>query len=283
MALNERRHPFAGDGGGHPDAELLAEYADQVLAADMRADVERHVARCAECRAVLVDTMAFLAENARPRWQPRLIAATAGLAAAAALVIGIIQPQWLGLETDPPGLRQLTIAMANEPTRPLEGRLAGDFSYAPAPALIRGLRGAADLTVSPDVRIAAATIEKAAQERDTPDRVAVLGVAFAATGDLDRAVVSLERAVAREPGNARFQNNLSAVYMARAQYILALTAAERALAADPRLREACFNRALAFERLADGEARQAWERCLAAETDPAWSAEIRDHINTLKR
>ena len=54
MALEDRRHP---------DAERLAEYADGVLDAEARAAVEQHLADCAECRAIVMETMAFLDGN----------------------------------------------------------------------------------------------------------------------------------------------------------------------------------------------------------------------------
>jgi tetratricopeptide (TPR) repeat protein len=290
--MSDRRQPFPRNGGEHPDAEQLAEYADHVLAPAVREDVERHLAGCTECRTVLVDTMAYLDENARPRWRRRVIGVAAGLATAAVLVLAIrtIQPDWLGLKTEAPEVRQLTTAITNEPTRPLEGRLAGDFPYAPAPSVVRGtsLRGPSDPTVPPDLRIAAAALEKMIRERETADRAATLGVAYAATGDLDRAVASLQRAVEREPANARYLSNLAAMHLARArsqnrpgENTIALRLAERAVAADATLSEACFNWALALEQLSRDGARQAWEKCLAAESDPAWSAEIRDRIKKL--
>jgi anti-sigma factor RsiW len=51
VALDDRRHP---------DAEQLAEYADGVLGADVRAEVEEHLVDCAACRTVLAETMAFV-------------------------------------------------------------------------------------------------------------------------------------------------------------------------------------------------------------------------------
>lgn len=54
MALDDRRHP---------DAERLAEYAEGTLEVDARAEVERHLADCAACRAVVMETAAFLEIN----------------------------------------------------------------------------------------------------------------------------------------------------------------------------------------------------------------------------
>jgi anti-sigma factor RsiW len=91
MAVEDRRHP---------EAERLAEYADGVLDAASRAEVDQHLADCADCRAVVMETMAFLDSNLaipasearkvvpfRPR--PWVRGVTVGLAAAAALLLAI--------------------------------------------------------------------------------------------------------------------------------------------------------------------------------------------------
>ena len=72
VALNERPK---GDGvppdidargvpPGCPDAEHLAEYADGLLDAEARQAIEAHLVTCPDCRAVLVETVAFLGAEA---------------------------------------------------------------------------------------------------------------------------------------------------------------------------------------------------------------------------
>ena len=51
---------MALDDARHPDVERLAEYADGVLGPEARAETERHLADCAECRAIVMETLAFL-------------------------------------------------------------------------------------------------------------------------------------------------------------------------------------------------------------------------------
>jgi len=53
-----------------PDAERLAEYADGLLDAEARAEIEAHLLTCPDCRAVLVETMAFLGSEAAPLSDP---------------------------------------------------------------------------------------------------------------------------------------------------------------------------------------------------------------------
>jgi tetratricopeptide (TPR) repeat protein len=299
VALDDRRHP---------DAEQLAEYADGVLGADVRADVERHLVDCADCRAVLSETIAFIASEraggrtyatesgARvlPFHSRRWVkGAAAGLAAAAALllVVRLARPDLLApafvARSDRPELQELIAAVANEPTRPVEGRLTGGFKYGPPPSVTRG---AGDRNASPDVRIAAAKIEKLARADDTPQHRGELGLAYLALGDLDKAVEALEDATQQDPGNAQFQSDLAAAYLARARWrdraedwARALAAADRAIKADPRRTEAYFNRALALEGLhLTDEALDAWAAYQSLEPATPWSRESATRIQSLR-
>ena len=285
MALNDTRHP---------DAERLAEYADDLLGGDLRAEVEQHLADCAECRAAVMETTEFLhstlamadpATKVVPFLRPRrLIGIAAGLAAAAALVLAVrsARPDRLfGPRGDRPELQELIAAVANEPTRLAEGRLSGGFKYAPPPA---PTRGAGDGNVATPVRIAAAKLEEEARVRSTPRARAALGVSDLAVGDVDGAVRSLESAVALEPSDAQYQNDLAVAYITRARrrgaasdWVNALAAAERAVAANPALVEAWFNRALAIEgvRSAD-EAKQAWKDYFDRDSSSDWARERRE-------
>jgi CHAT domain-containing protein len=298
---------MALDDARHPDAERLAEYADGVLASDLRPDVETHLAECADCRAVVVETMAFaLAEGhgaaatttataaapgARvvPFRSRRWVAGVAGgLAAAAALLLAVRVGGILGPRDARPELRELVAAASTEPTRPVEGRLTGGFKYAPPPS---PTRGPGDREMSPDVRIAAAQIEKLAREKDTPENRAALGIAYLTTGDPDKAVEALEEAVAQRSDNDQYQTDLAAAYLARAgrqnradDLPKALAAAERAIAINPARLEAWFNRALALERLqvTDG-ARKAWSDYLERDRDLQWADEARRHLSDIPR
>lgn len=296
MALEDRRHP---------DAERLAEYADGVLDAEARAAVEQHLADCAECRAIVMETMAFLdgnpaiAATTRPRVIPfatrrRLTAAAVGLAAAAALVLAIrvAQPDWasglFGPRGDRPELQELIAAVAGEPTRPVEGRLTGGFKYAPPPS---PTRGAGDREVSPDVRIAAARIEQIVRADDSSANRAALGIALLAVGDSGRAIEALEAAAQREPGNAQWQSDLAAAYLARAGRLgrvedlqRALDSADRAIKAQPALAEAWFNRALVLERSGRAdEAARAWLDAAGHQDEPRWREEAHARASALTK
>jgi len=131
------------------------------------------------------------------------------------------------------------------------------------------------------VIIAAATIEKQAAGRDTPDDEDLLGLAYLARGDYNKAIAALEGAVQQAPDNHVLQTDLSAAYLARASrngraedLRRALTAAERAVRARPASAEAAFNRALALEALhLTEEARAAWDAYLQMDGTSDWARE----------
>jgi tetratricopeptide (TPR) repeat protein len=293
------------DDSRHPDAEQLAEYADGVLGADVRAKVEEHLVNCPDCRAVLIETTALaavgrdesqtIAAELGPgalsrRW---VAGAAAGLAAAASLVlvVRLARPDLLdrvfGPRRDRPELQELIAAVANEPTRPVEGRLSGGFKYGPPPS---PTRGPGDREVPPDVRMAAAKIEKLAEESDTPENQAALGRAYLALGDSDKAVQTLEAAARRAVRDARVESDLSAAYLARAKSLSraddiprALAAADRSIAIDPALVEPYFNRALALAELhLNAEAVRALDTFLSVDPVSPWTAEARLRAERLR-
>ena len=153
------------------DPERLAAYIDGTLSSDERAEVERHLLECADCRMVVADAAAFVrsdessaADSVRPpgRGGRRAVVAMAVLAAAAALVLAVraVWPgPFSGRPAGRPELEELIAAVAQTPTRPAEGRLSG-FAYAPMPGRTRSAGGT--VAASPDVRIAVARIEKLA-------------------------------------------------------------------------------------------------------------------------
>jgi tetratricopeptide (TPR) repeat protein len=143
--------------------------------------------------------------------------------------------------------------------------------------------------VGPDVRIAAARIEKRAEDRRTVRGLSNLAIAYLVTGDVERAVPALEDAAADVTTDARLLSDLSAAYLVRAarrndtaDLVLARTAAEGALRIDGRLPEALFNRALALERLSlIDEARQAWEDYLKVDASSGWASEAFSRLANL--
>lgn len=225
--------------------------------------------------------------DARLRIRPRqVLVPTAIVLAFVAILLAIVR---LTRVSDAPELQDLVVAFAHQPTRAIEGRLAGGFAYAPPPSPRRGAEERKGWDVAPDVRIAAARIEMRARHDDARDRQAALGVAHLVTGELDGAIDLLEDSARALPDNSSVTTNLAAAYLARAKswnrqddWPRALAAAERAVAADHTHAEALFNRALALEGLhLNDEAEAAWTRYLDVERLPAWRREAVGHQATL--
>jgi tetratricopeptide (TPR) repeat protein len=219
--------------------------------------------------------------------------AAAGLAAAAALVLVVrlagpdLLDRVFGPRSVRPELQELIAAVANEPTRPIEGRLSAGFTYAPAPS---PTRGPGDREVSAAVRIAAAKIEELARADAAPERLAALGVAYLAVGDLELGIMSLEDAAAARPSDPSILNDLAAAYLSRARrggraedLSQAASAADRAIRAAPLMLEPRFNRALAFDLLGPpSAAAAAWDDYLGVDSRSPWAEEARRHVRALR-
>jgi CHAT domain-containing protein/tetratricopeptide (TPR) repeat protein len=185
-------------------------------------------------------------------------------------------------------LKELMAALANEQTRHVEGRLTGGFKYAPVASPQRGTDSD---VLSPDVRIAAATIEKRARAQDTRQNRAALGVAHLVLGQFDEAVELLESCVQEDAANASLLSDLSVAYLARAKarhrvvdWASALATAARAIRLNRGTTEAHFNRALALEGLhLREEAVDAWKAYQSVDRRTSWSTESAAHIEALSR
>jgi hypothetical protein len=285
-----------------PDAETIAVYLDRGLTARGRADLAMHMAGCETCYFLFTEAAqmrtAAAPETATPAPKPdgvlhflkrvrpsnvawRATAAAVGMAACAMLAIAVGVVPWPASE--PTGVRALVVAVGNE--RPIEARLSGGFAYGPVRAVTRSGDGAMAAS-SPDVRIAAARIEKQAIERRTMDTLSALGAAYLVQGDIPRAITALEQAADQPNPDPRILNDLAAAYAARGSrdnhkpdFAKALSFAERVVAANPRLAEGWFNRAYALERLGSpDEARRAWEDYLRVDERSEWAGEARRHI-----
>jgi tetratricopeptide (TPR) repeat protein len=280
-----------------PDLETIGAYLDRTLPESERDRIAAHISNCEACyfvfsEAVQVHVRDFNAgidvhPAAAPavnqgRWRVAWSSAAAGLLAASLAMMVWMEGPW-GAATSSE-LRALVAAVGTD--RTIEPRLTGGFAYGPLRGPVRS--GSPTDRVGPDVRIAAARIEKQAADR-TPRELSDLGVAYLVIDDVERAVPALEDAAARSKTDARLLSDLSAAYLVRAarrnqaaDLTLARTAAESALRIDNRLPEALFNNAIALERLSlIGEARQAWQDYLTVDSSSGWATEARRHLESL--
>jgi tetratricopeptide (TPR) repeat protein len=277
------------------DDETIAAFIDGRLDAPARARVVEHLADCADCYFIFSESARASAASgmeARPHgfraataWlaRPRVMWPGVGALAAAAVLVLAVMPLWRS--ASPPGLRALVAAVGAE--RTVEARMTGGFAYGP----LKVTRGAASETSSA-VRLQAATIEKAADERRTPPYLDALGVAHLVTGRPADAVTALESATHDAPNDARYWSDLSAAYLARGRtarapgdFASALDAAVRATALAPTMPEAWFNRALAIEQIPSmhPQVKAAWDDYLKIDGQSGWAAEARQHIDQWSR
>jgi tetratricopeptide (TPR) repeat protein len=292
-------------------AEELAQYVDGVLTMEAREHIEEHLSGCEACRMVVAETSAFLVEHAdtarptldsastprttengrvipfRRPWTGPIFAALA-TAAAALLVVQVVQPAWLPWNREArlsAALAPLVAAFDAEPTRPVQGRLSGGFKYAPPPPITRG-PGSREWR--PETAAAIATV---AVNADLPDRErrAAAGVASLVGGKLDDAIATLAESARQDSLNATLHSDLSAAYLERARFATypddwtaAVRAADAALAITPGLHEALFNKALAIEGMNDRDrAREAWEEYRRRDPSGPWSEEAAQHAAAL--
>lgn len=230
-----------------------------------------------------------MASSPKARW---VFAAgtTLALCAAGAMAYLAWGPERVGrtnVAGDRPEIRELVAALARETTRPIEGRLSADVPHRPLVPQTRGGRP----ELSPDVRIAAATVEKRARAAATPANNAALAAAFLAIGDWDSAVDAIQEAIEAEPSNPTFLNDASVVYLARAvhrafpeDWVRALAAANRSIRIDARRPEPHFNRALALNGLhLTTEEIDAWSAYASVDPSGPWYDESTRRLTSLRQ
>jgi len=206
--------------------------------------------------------------------RPALILSSGALCAVAlGFALAGRQP---GPEVDTTSEGRRALVQSLESRRCIEGRLTGGFRH----GRIERHGG----SCSAGLRLFEAS------KGTTPERMADQGVTELLDQRWHQAVIHLEEASARSADNPRIAADLAAAYLERSDRssraldnFLALVAAGRAVAIDPFLAEALFNRALAFERLGlVARARADWVRYLTLERDSGWSAEAEEHLEALE-
>lgn len=267
------------NGGTCPSLETIGAFVDGRFKDHEREVIADHLASCETCYFVFSE-----AARARVAAQPQAEVVqftprrmtwriAAGLAAAATIVVAVNLWGPFGANDDQNALKMLVAAVGT--TRTFDARLSGGFEYAPVRGLVRGPNDA--VTLSPDLRIAIAEIEK--QHASQP----VAATAAVVAGNPSRAIAILEEASRTNPRDARILNDLAAAYLVSADHnnsaddvSRALAIANRAIEIDPRMPEALFNRALALQAagLRD-EARAAWQAYLAVDDRSGWAEEAR--------
>lgn len=308
--------PRAGKG---LDPEMLAAYIDKRLPPDERAVVEAKLAADPESYELLVElihanealkdqlpqdgevkegaerdepqarTGAVVPMVPKPRRTGGWMIAGGVLAAAAAVALVVrLQPElWQrvrGGDAVDPRLAQLVAAVGEE--RYIEARLTGGFKYGPLRSVTRG---PSDLSTQNLALLAAAGgLQDAVRREPTAANLRAWGTAQLLLKDYDGAIDSLRQASESEV-SGRHQSDLAAALLERAvnggsaaDLPAALDAAESALALEPGMVEALFNRAMALELLGlSDQAVAAWRAYLDVDANGPWAVEARAHLDRL--
>jgi tetratricopeptide (TPR) repeat protein len=262
--------------------ETLAAFAEGRVDAKTRVEVLAHIETCSECMAAVLSATAHLHEEHGVS-APRRFPSPWWLAVAALLVAVVAVP--LIRRRGGPVAR--LVAVAPRSARVIEPRLSGGFAW----AAFAGTDRAASETISVEqmrvAGVAGELVEQAESHRDA-DAQHAAGLAMVMVRKPADAISRLEAAVAQSENAPTLSDLAAARYAAASQlgraslYPLALSAADRALALDPNLPEALFNRALILERIGlSGEARAAWERYLQVDPSSQWAREARTHLADL--
>jgi len=288
-----------GDSHSCPEPEVLAAYVDRGLSLAERSRVDRHLASCPQCLALVAGVVRTVADVSEfmPHAEPAVeTASRAGtrrtlvgvLAAAAAVIAVLFAPSfvrpWLDRDA---GL--VSLGGVSE-QRSVLGRLTGGFPHAPLGVPSAGGQGGRAAETD-RILLTAAKIRESFGERETPSRLHELGRSQLLAGRYDDAAQALLAASREQPANARYLNDVAAVQLERARLGLrpddlprALASADRARRLDPSLNEAWFNRALAMTALSlTGQAEAAWSDYLKRDGSSAWAGEARARLTDLSK
>ena len=276
--------PMKVNGGACPSLETIGAFLDGRFKDRERETIADHLASCETCYFVFSEaarTQAGAKTNSNVvSFPPRRVTwrvAMSGLAAAAMIVLAVNVYRPFGANGDERALTQLVTAVGT--ARSFDARLTGGFAYAP----VREFRGSNDISLTPDVRIAIAEIEKQYAAKPVAATAAII------SGDTNHAIDILEANAQLRPTDPKILSDLAAAYLARAarggstdDVSRALTAANRALEIDRLMPEALFNRALALElSRMTGDARIAWQAYLTIDDRSGWADEARTRLRIL--
>jgi tetratricopeptide (TPR) repeat protein len=209
--------------------------------------------------------------------------AAAGLAVAATLVVAVM----LGRNYQSQPSSTLVVALneldaASGPYRAYEPRFTVLPTHRPLAAPTRSVRPTVEIT--PALREASAIVEKAAA--GTTHEKQALAAAYLAQGQDTRAVEVLAP-LAPSANEAGLLNDIAAAYLSRGSEgdaKQALELLERAVSLEPNRAEAWFNLGLAAEKAGQPtRAAEAWKKYLELDSSSKWAAEVRIHLETLKR
>lgn len=216
------------------------------------------------------------------------------IAVAAVIVIGVALGVWRVFfhqsEVDK-GLLALNAAYKDQ--RPVESRIS-NLNYAPFVAT----RGPGTERVNEDeLRRAELTLLDAQKQNATPAVQHALGRVYLAKKDFDKAIDLLNLALKSDQSNAQLNSDLGAAWLEKgkadrdtkgagtslADFGQSLENLNKALAINPNLLEALFNRALCYQyMMATREAEQSWKEYLQKDHGSPWVEDAKRNLKQLE-
>jgi len=272
----------AGETHRCPPHEVLAAFVDARLPKTQVVALSEHLATCAECRFVVESASELQAEEEEESIEPRRGRAWRWLSVAAVVSVGVLltpvtRAKWQAhvLETD----KQKLVEAMTLKVRLIEPRLAG-FVRRAAPPTYRGPKdGGAPDVMAPAVREAYELLEDTKNDRSA-DAAHARGIACLVIRSADQAIAEFATAIQKQPDNAQAWSDLSAAYIQNHQSKEAIDAANRAIALDPKLNEARFNRALAtYNPDKPAESIREWNDYLKHDPKGPWAEEAKRKID----
>jgi len=259
----------------HPPAEDLGRFVEGTLDDAGRTAVVAHIADCDECRIGVVDAAEFIEPvvvHSERRWW---------VAAAAVVVVAAGIGVFVWHQQDP--VTDLVTATAGVKPRPVEAKLSG-FRYQTWSAP-RGGGSETDQEKDPEtmrMELEAGVVLE--QEARDAKMLHAHGVAHLLVHERKRAVEELTTAVLKKPSEARYWSDLAAAQVETGNLAKALEATDRALAIDPKLTDALFNRAVVLRRAERrDDAIKAYTAYLHIDATSKWADEARERIDSLRQ
>jgi len=283
----------------HPEAEDLGRFVEGTLDDPERAAIVDHIADCDDCRMLIVDAAEFI----EPEKVERHSNSTWWMGIAASLMlVALIGTLSYRQFHDPLG--EVKKDYAGVKNRPFEARLS-DFPYVPRV----NMRGPSDEDDTSLVILQGEAATVAELDGNSAKKLHARGVGLLIEEKTDDAVSLLQEAVAKEPNNPRYLNDLAVALIVKGSRDLskapenanrptiakpgeyvpleqppndqptlrrAIAICDEVIRINPPSPEGLFNRAKALELIGSrDEVLKAYVRYLAVDSSSGWADEIR--------
>jgi tetratricopeptide (TPR) repeat protein len=276
----------AGETHRCPPNEVLAAFVDGRLPRMKVVALTEHLSSCAECRFIVESASELQAEEQAESIEPQGRRSWRWVAVAAVVGVGLLlTPQmherWQTHQRDAVmgDLAEVRLAKRLIEPRLTHGVDSGEWHQD------RGLPNGDD-EKPPDQERARSQAYLVLDETKNDHSAAgehARGIAWLVLRNADEAIAALSKATEKQPKDAQIWSDLAAAYLLKRQNKEAIDAANRAIALDPKLNEARFNKALAInDPQKPAKAIAEWTDYLKHDPYGEWALEARHKRRDLK-